>query len=152
MSAKIILSFDDFQEPEDTQECAVGSFATWSRPLMVLLKTSISKIKRDAKAYKDDVQRRIQKHWLILRSPALARLLKSKGTVPQGTSKAKGLENAGNWNAELASIVRPDFQNWYVSHSENTKLLKDALPLQLDRLYQEMVFMMNKSQANLITV
>jgi hypothetical protein len=62
------------------------------------------------------------------------------------------LENSVNWNAELASIVRPGFHNWYASHSENMKLLKDALPLQLDSLYHDTVALMNKSQANLTTV
>ncbi|KAF2819433.1 hypothetical protein CC86DRAFT_432039 [Ophiobolus disseminans] len=116
------------------------------------LKISVNKIKRDTNAYKEAVKTRIQKHWLPLRSPAFTRLLKSRGTVPQGTSKARGLENTVNWNAELASIVRPGFQKWYASHTENMKLLKDALPLQLDRLYHETALLMNKSQANLITV
>jgi hypothetical protein len=116
------------------------------------LKLSMNMVKRDVKPYKEAVKTRIQKHWLLLRSPAFTRLLKARGTVPQGTSKARGLEKTVNWNAELAAILRPGFQNWFIMDSEHLKLLKDALPMQLDRLYHETVSLMNRSQANLITV
>jgi hypothetical protein len=113
---------------------------------------SIKRVKRDASVYQSTLEKRIKSRWLTLRSPAFTRIVKSRGTVPQGTSKAKGLENAVNWNLDLAKIMKPGFQNWHSSHTENLKLLKDALPLQLDRLYQETVALMNRSQANLITV
>jgi hypothetical protein len=116
------------------------------------VKISIKRLRKDAGAYKGMVKSRIQNRWLNLRSPAFTRLLKSRGKVLQGTSKAKGLENTVNWNAELAAIMRPGFQGWYESHTENLRLLKDALPLQLDRLYKETVDLMKNSQANLITV
>ncbi|KAH7067835.1 hypothetical protein FB567DRAFT_585403 [Paraphoma chrysanthemicola] len=115
-------------------------------------KNSVSKIRKDVKSYKEAVKNKVQNKWLQLKSPAFTRILKGRGTVLQGTSKAKGLENTVNWNAELATIFRPGFQNWYETHSEHLKLLRAALPLQLDRLYLNTVSLMNNSRANLITV
>jgi hypothetical protein len=113
---------------------------------------SLSKMKKDAGAYKEMVKSRIEKKWLTLRSPAFTRLLKCRGTVLQGVSKAKGLENTVNWNAELASILRPGFQKWYAAHSKHLQDLRHALPPCIDRLYWETLNMMNNSAANLITV
>jgi hypothetical protein len=116
------------------------------------LDISMKKVKRDVGAYKKAVKTLIQNRWLTLPNAAFTKLLKSRGKVLQGVSKAKGLENTVNWNSELATIMAPAFQAWYASHTENVKLLKAALPLQFDRLYQNTVDLMNRSQANLITV
>jgi hypothetical protein len=113
---------------------------------------SVSKIKKDSTAYKEQVKSIIQKRWTILKSAAFTRLLKSRGTVFKGTSKAKGLENTVNWNSELASILRPGFHRWYTTHSEHLRDLRAALPPCIDRLYYETLDLINKSAANLITV
>ena len=113
---------------------------------------SVNKIKKDTKAYKIAVKSKVQNSWLVLKCGAFTRVLKSRGTVPQGTSKAKGLEKTVNWNAELAAIFTPGLNNWYATHTEQVRLLRAALPPSLDRLYLEAISMMNKSQANLITV
>ncbi|KAL5117630.1 hypothetical protein ACEQ8H_004523 [Pleosporales sp. CAS-2024a] len=113
---------------------------------------SLAKVKKDVKAYKVVMETMIQKRWLTLRSPAFTRLLKCRGTVLKGVSKAKGLENTVNWNAELASILQPGFQNWYATHSKNMQDLRQALPPAIDRLYRETLDMMSRSAANLITV
>lgn len=115
-------------------------------------KGSIGKIEQDRNAYKEAVSMRIEKRWLSLKSAAFTRILKSRGTVPQGTSKAKGLENTVNWNLELASILKPGFQKWYASHSAALAKLKAALPPALDTIYHKMVALMNDSAANLMTV
>lgn len=115
-------------------------------------KVSVGKIRKDSNAYKKDVDNQIKNGWLTLKSAAFTRILKSRGTVPQGTSKARGLERTVNWNAELAHVLRPGFQKWYATHSELLKLFKAALPMQLHRLHHETVKIINESAANLITV
>lgn len=115
-------------------------------------KASVDKMKKDTAAYKKALKERIEKRWLTLRSPAFTRILKSRGTVPEGTSKAKGLEKTVNWNLEIANIMRPGFQKWHAMHTERLQNLKAAIPLQLDRLYLGTSALMNNSAANLITV
>ena len=113
---------------------------------------SMDKVKKDIKSYKDQVDKRVKKCWLTLRSPAFNRLLKSRGFVAEGTSKARGLETTVNWNLELATILKPGFQSWYMCHSANMRQLRAALPVQINQLYVNAVKMINRSQANLIVV
>lgn len=93
---------------------------------------SIGKTEQDSKAYKEKLKTRIKNRWLNLKSAAFTGILESRGTVPQGTSKAKGLEETLNWNLELASILRPGFQKWYATYSAALIKLQAALPLTLD--------------------
>ncbi|KAH7374324.1 hypothetical protein BKA66DRAFT_534116 [Pyrenochaeta sp. MPI-SDFR-AT-0127] len=116
------------------------------------VKSSIKKIRKDESKYKELLETKIINRWLTLRSPAFTRILKSRGTVPQGTSKAKGLENTVNWNVDLVSLLKPGFQNWYATHANHLNNLKLALPFALDQLYHETLAIMNVSAANLITV
>jgi hypothetical protein len=78
---------------------------------------SIGKIERDSNAYKEALRLRLEKRWRTLKSAAFTRIVKSRGTVPHGTSKAKGLENTVNWNMELAAILKSGFLKWYDAHT-----------------------------------
>ncbi|KAH9866645.1 hypothetical protein J1614_008337 [Plenodomus biglobosus] len=115
-------------------------------------KTSIGKINKDSAAYKESLNVRMNKKWLPLKHAAFTRIIKSRGMVPLGTSKAKGLENTVNWNAELASILKPGFIKWHATHTAQLRTLGAALPLQLQRLYVLTLSLINNSAANLITV
>ncbi|KAI4647068.1 uncharacterized protein J4E78_009040 [Alternaria triticimaculans] len=115
-------------------------------------KSSISKIEKDINVYKGALDKRILKKWLDLKNAAWNRILKNRGYVPQGTSKAKGLENTVNWNLELATLLRPGFYKWYAVHSEHLKKLRAALPLTMDDLFNKTMALMKDSAANLITV
>lgn len=119
---------------------------------LVYSKKSISKIKKDASAYKTQVENKLVKNWLLLKSPAFTRLVRNRGTVLRGVSRAKGLENGVNWNAELASILEPGFLKWHALHTEQLHNLKCALPMGMVRLYEDTVKLMNESAANLVTV
>jgi hypothetical protein len=113
---------------------------------------SVARLEKDSNAYKEALGKRLQKKWLELRAAAFNRIVKSRGHVPQGTSKAKGLENTVNWNMELANLLKPGFQKWYAVHSEDMKRLRSALPLRMDMLVHQTIALMNGSAANLITV
>lgn len=96
------------------------------------LKLSISKVRKDAKLYREGVNRKIHERWLLFKCASLNRILKGRGTVPKGVSKAQGLQAGVNWNQDLANIMRPGFQRWFAIHDEHLKLLKDALPPTMD--------------------
>ncbi|KAH8724226.1 hypothetical protein GQ44DRAFT_760353 [Phaeosphaeriaceae sp. PMI808] len=113
---------------------------------------SMRKITKDNSQYKAAIKNLIENRWLTLQHFAFTRLLKARGKVPKGVSKARGLENSVNWNMDIASILRPGFENWYCTHSAKFKLLAAALPREIDRLYHEIISMMSRSSANLITV
>ncbi|KAI8942139.1 hypothetical protein NX059_000229 [Plenodomus lindquistii] len=115
-------------------------------------KSSVGKIMKDSRAYKELLRGLMTKRWLSLKSAAFTRILKGRGMVQQGTSKAKGLENTVNWNAEIALILKPGFVKWHAAHTEHLRVLKIALPLQLDRLYVDTLGLISHSAANLITV
>lgn len=113
---------------------------------------SIGKIKRDVKIFRESVNKLILNGWLTYAGPTFTRILKGRGTVPKGASKARGLERGVNWNQELASIMKPGFQNWHAIYAENLQLLKDALSPAMERLFNLTVDMMGSSAANLFTV
>jgi hypothetical protein len=116
------------------------------------LKESIGKIKKDINAYKETVNKRIRKNWLSYKCATFTRILKGRGTVPRNASKAKGLEQGVNWNAELALIMKPGFQRWHATHTEYLKRLKAALPPTLDWLSSLTITEMEQSSASMFTV
>ncbi|KAL1796404.1 hypothetical protein ACET3X_004944 [Alternaria dauci] len=122
-----------------------GTYATYS-------KSSVAKLEKDNNAYKEALSKYIHRNWMDLKPTAFNRLVKSRGNVSKGTSKAKGLENTVNWNAELAEILKPGFQKWYAAHSEQLRKLRAALPLNMDVFFKKTISLMNNSAANLITV
>ncbi|KAF3036845.1 hypothetical protein E8E12_007724 [Didymella heteroderae] len=85
-------------------------------------------------------------------SDAFNRILKNRGTVPQGVSKARGLENCANWNKDLASILAPSFQKWASSYAEHMRPMEPAFAYAFDQLHKKVLHMMSKSAANLPTV
>ena len=113
---------------------------------------SVARIEKDSNAYKEGLRKRIQKNWLELKASAFNRIIKSRGHVPQGTSRAKGLEKTVNWNMELATLLKPGFQRWYALHAGHLRQLRAALPLNMDKLFHQAIALMNSSAANLITV
>lgn len=116
------------------------------------LKTSVLKIKKDEAIYKDLVKCRVNNEWLELKGPALARLLKNRGHVAKGTSKARGLEDTVNWNVELAEILKPGFQKWFASHTQSLQSLRSAICRYLNHFNSKAVELINGSAANLVTV
>lgn len=114
--------------------------------------TVMRKVRADTTSYKNSVKAKVQKQWSNMTWFALSKIFKGRGTVIKGTSKAKGLENTINWNEELASITKPGFQLWFERHQEYLELMKEALPLQMEKFFRKVVASINQSQANLITV
>ncbi|KAF2996034.1 hypothetical protein E8E13_002622 [Curvularia kusanoi] len=73
---------------------------------------SIAKIMPELNNDKCSIRDHINKHWLTLRAAAFNRVVKNRGTVPKGLSRAKGLEGGADWNRDLATILSPTFDNW----------------------------------------
>ncbi len=115
-------------------------------------KKSIKRVKTDSDKFKDLVRILVQKQWLGHTCGAFTRILKGRGTVPRGSSKAKGLEDTLNWNAHLARIMKPGFSNWHSIHTKDLKLLQPAVMKIITQLYDDTLNMMNQSAANLITI
>lgn len=120
--------------------------------LLKASKVAMTKVKRDVSSYKLCIDERVRKQWVVLSASAFNRILKSKGNVPQGTSKAKGLEKDVHWNADLAGFLKPLFIKWHAMHTSQLKYLRDALPLCMDRLFFTTIALMNDTAANLVTV
>ncbi|OAL48292.1 hypothetical protein IQ07DRAFT_681710 [Pyrenochaeta sp. DS3sAY3a] len=113
---------------------------------------AMTKAKRDVPAYKLCIDERVRKQWVVLSASVFNRILKSKGNVPKGTSKAKGLERSIHWNADLAGFLKPLFTKWHAIHTHQLRCLRDALPLCMDRLYFATIALMSDTAANVVTV
>lgn len=115
-------------------------------------KNCLDKMRADANTYKELVNKKLTKHWFALKGPTFNKILKCRGTVPQGASKAKGLENGCNWNKELSDLLAPGFQRSYIKHVECMHDMKRALSEALDHTHCRAIRMMDDSSANLVVV
>ncbi|ORY15215.1 hypothetical protein BCR34DRAFT_478262 [Clohesyomyces aquaticus] len=101
---------------------------------------------------KEQVDGKLKKTWFMLKGPTFNKILKGRGVVLKGTSRARGLEDGCDWNLELAGILAPGFKNWFLVQSEVLKRLRCAIPRALDAIYVKLLGTMNNSAANLGTV
>jgi hypothetical protein len=101
---------------------------------------------------KDQVTELFLEEWNELKAAAFNRILKNRGTVPQGASKARGLENGANWNKDLANILAPSFHKWASTYAEHMTPMKPAFAYAFDQLHQKVLRMMCSCAANLPTV
>lgn len=62
-----------------------------------------------------------------LPGPTMNKILKCKGTVPPGTSRAKGLESGCDWNAELVKVFARGFNRWYTAQGPATEKMAEVL-------------------------
>ncbi|KAF9691614.1 hypothetical protein EKO04_010401 [Ascochyta lentis] len=113
---------------------------------------SISKIQVDVPNFKEQITDLFLEDWNELKSAAFNRILKCRGTVPQGVSKARGLENGANWNKELANILAPAFHKWSNTYAARMITLKPSLAYAFNKLHEMINSMMDDSTANLPTV
>lgn len=113
---------------------------------------SISRIQADVPVLKDHVTELFLEDWNELKAAAFNRILKCRGNVPKGVSKARGLENGANWNKDLANILTPSFHKWANTYNERMKPMEPSLAYAFDQLHKKINRMMNNSTANLPTV
>jgi hypothetical protein len=113
---------------------------------------NVAKSYGDGKPFKQHVDNLLKKDWLTLKAPAWNRIVKSRGTVPPGASKAKGLENGSDWNKDLADILAPALRKWYTCQMTEMKKTKHALRNQFDGTYNHVLYLMNKSPAGFGTI
>jgi len=115
-------------------------------------KTSINVIRAHTRAARQQVDHKIRKKWFLIKGQAFTKVLKARGNVPPGTSRAKELEQGCQWNMDLAQTMAPAFQKWYESHIEAMRVLREALVPALDQLYQRTLKLFHDSTANLVIV
>ncbi|KAH6625660.1 hypothetical protein C7974DRAFT_414159 [Boeremia exigua] len=101
--------------------------------------------------YKEHVQDLLL-DWSGLKAPAFNRILKNRGLVPKGLSKARGLEQGADWNRDLAVILAPAFQKWIKEHQERMRNMLPSLAYAFDKFYHKIIRVMNASEANVPTV
>ncbi|KAF2001636.1 hypothetical protein P154DRAFT_596258 [Amniculicola lignicola CBS 123094] len=106
----------------------------------------------DSAAYKQRIDSLITKSWLQHKAPTFNKLLKSRGTVLPGTSRAKGLEFGCDWNKALSDVLAPGFRKWSVSQTASVKELHVALGKALDSIYNEVHYVLSHSLAGVNTI
>jgi hypothetical protein len=113
---------------------------------------SINKIMVDVPNFKDQVTELYMEDWNELKAAAFNRILKCRGTVLKGVSKAKGLEQGTNWNKDLANILAPGFHKWSKFYIERVKPMIKSLAQAFNQFHHKALRTMNNSAANLPTV
>ena len=113
---------------------------------------SIAMITPDLPILKETVQDLVQEDWFDLKAAAFNRILKNRGTVPKGVSKARGLEEGANWNKDLANLFAPAFHKWSKAHKEHVRHMLPSLAYAFNAFYFKIIRVMNNSAANVPTV
>lgn len=116
-------------------------------------KDSFHKMRLDTKAFRSQVDNKIEKQIFTFKSPTLNKILKSKGFVAIGASKAKGLEQGCHWNQEFSEILAPGFIKWGTHWELLTRPMKDALCQSMEYNYNSLMMQIERSQqANLMVI
>lgn len=113
---------------------------------------SIKRIEKDIPNFKEQLEEKMTAEWFILKAAAFTRIVKCRGVVPKGASRAKGLENGCHWNKELADLLAPGFNKWYNTHTACMATMKPALSQSLHQLHVKISRMINDSSANMVTI
>jgi hypothetical protein len=111
----------------------------------------IAKIVPDLAAYKDNIQEIIDE-WSNLKFGAFNRIVKSRGLVPKGLSKAQGLEGGADWNRELANVLANGFYRWSENQQEDTQNTVATLERNFERFYKKINHKITNAAANVPTV
>ena len=117
-----------------------------------LSKRGARQISNDGRPYKIKVDNVVRKQWLGLKHGAFSTVLKSRGYVPKGKSKAQGVDNGCNWNQELASIIKPAVTRLYEAYKEPLSNLFEALVPLFDQMLELISGTIHESAANLTIV
>lgn len=113
---------------------------------------SIAKIVPDLTIYKENIQDLITDDWSNLRGPAFTRIVKNRGLVPKGLSKARGLEGGADWNRDLANILAPAFEKWSNEHQERMQHMLATLAKNFNAFHNKIIRVITEAAANVPTV
>jgi hypothetical protein len=113
---------------------------------------SMARMINDIPTFKERIEEFMTEDWFALKSGAWKRILKMRGTIPKGVSKAKGLEECSNWNKDLSAILAPGFHRWSKAYTEQMKAMPDSLRMALDQLHTKTTLMMSNCATNMVTV
>ncbi|KAJ4294178.1 hypothetical protein N0V90_007868 [Kalmusia sp. IMI 367209] len=117
-----------------------------------IFKDTFGKARHDTTVYKRQVDSKFRKELLLLRGQILNIVLKYRGTVHPGASKAKGLEKGYPFNKELSNILDPMFQKWAVAYVDCMKYMKPALLQFTGLIHRAVMQTLDNSSANIMVV
>lgn len=117
-----------------------------------LSKQCLSLARQDSGQYKKTMDRQIRKDWISLKGAAFQSVVKSKGLIPKGRSRAQALAEGCNWNMEIAKVLKPGFEDYHIAHTELMGVWKDLVLKIFDGHYQTVRRTINNSAANLNTI
>jgi hypothetical protein len=112
----------------------------------------IAKIVPELTMYKENIQDLITDDWSSLRAPAFTRIVKNRGLVPKGLSKARGLEGGADWNRDLANITAPAFDKWSKEHQEQMRHMLATLAYNFNSFHSKINRVITEAAANVPTV
>lgn len=112
----------------------------------------IAKIVPELTMYKENIQDLITDDWSTLRAPAFTRIVKNRGLVPKGLSKARGLEGGADWNRDLANILAPAFDKWSKEHQEHMRHMLATLAYNFNSFHSKINRVITEAAANVPTV
>jgi hypothetical protein len=112
----------------------------------------ITKIRADMTAYKTQIKKTIKQEWFFFKGQTWNRVLKARGMIPKGASKAQGLKDGCNWNEDLAKVMAPGFRRCVEAHIGAMKNMASSLIEAVTLIHQAFVSIMDNSAANLLIV
>lgn len=113
---------------------------------------SVTRVQSDTACMKYQVTELFREDRNELKAAAFTRILKNRGTVPRGASKAKGLKNGANWNKDLAKILTASFHKWASTYAESLRSMQPSFAYAFDQLHKKILRVMSNSAADLTTV
>jgi hypothetical protein len=113
---------------------------------------SMARLKHDIGSYKEQVEELLTEEWFLHKAAAWNRILKCRGSVPQGASQAQGLKEGANWNKQLALLLKPGFHKWSNAYREHMRPMTPSLSMALDQLHTKTTNVINNAAANVVTV
>ncbi|RMZ67957.1 Dynamin GTPase domain [Pyrenophora seminiperda CCB06] len=113
---------------------------------------STARIQNDIPTFKEQLEERLAEDWLLLKAGAFNRMVKGRGVVPKGASKAKGLEHGRHWTKEIAEMLTPGLTKWFNTYRTRMVIIDPALHQALNDLHRKTITCINDSSANMVTI
>lgn len=101
--------------------------------------------------YKEAIKE-IMDDWSNLKFGAFNKIVKSRGLVPKGLSKAQGLEGGADWNRELANVLSPGFGKWSEEQPDHRRRILGTLAKNFNLFHSKIDRTITNAAANVPTV
>lgn len=94
-----------------------------------IFQDTFARYRTNTDIYKSPVEDMINVKFPRLRGPTWNKILKFRGTLPRGASKAKGLEDGCSYTKELSEILASAFHNWDAVYTARMRPMEESLRL-----------------------